>query len=473
MTLERHRDPSLTVAGGPASWWSRRRPRDATAALTVVLFAALLIPSPLIFAPLGAAGTPANVIALGLLLWWALATIGTRQRPTRREQPLHAAFVVILAVVMASIVTLVARPLAPQELTGAIRGVLFLGSIGGVALVAADGVISVARVHTLIRRLVHGVAIVSILGIIEFASGFNPAQALSIPGLSRNLVLPDQQRLLFLRVQSTALHPIELGSVLGLTLPLAIHLAMTGRTRRRRVIAGIEVALIGIVLPMTLSRTGIIAAMIGMTVLALDWSWRRRIGVVVGAVALLGAIRIAIPGLVAGLIDIFVNVGNDESTTGRTSRYDTAGAYILEHPWFGRGYNTLQPATGQIFDNQYLYVATEIGVVGLVVVLGLFLLLISLSITVRRQATDVETRSLARALTGIFLAVMVIFGTADMMSFSMAMLIILLLAGCTGALWRLTSTDARAVAPNDDPDSFVQARVRSQSARPRRIPDSS
>lgn len=473
MTLERHGGTSLMTAERPVPWMARRRPRDATAALTVAMFAALLIPSPLIFAPLGAAGTPANVIALGLLLWWGLATIGTRLRPARRTQPLHVAFVLILAVVMASVITLVGRPLGPQELTGAIRGVLFLGSLGGVALVAADGVDSVARIHALIRRLVHGVAIVSILGVIEFATGFNPAQALSIPGLSRNLVLPDQQRLLFLRVQSTALHPIELGSVLGITLPLAVHLAMTGGTRRRRVIAGIEVALIGIVLPMTLSRTGIIAAAIGMTVLALDWSWRRRIGVVVGAMALVGAIRAVIPGLVAGLIDIFVNVGNDESTTGRTSRYDTAGAYILEHPWFGRGYNTLQPATGQIFDNQYLYVATEIGVVGLVVVLGFFLLLISLSVTVRRRAPDVETRSLARALTGIFIAVMVIFATADMMSFSMAMLIVLLLAGCTGALWRLTGADVASATPNGEPGPIPQARVRSQSAKPRRIPDSS
>jgi hypothetical protein len=48
-------------------------PRDAATVLGVYVAALLLVPSRLIFKPLGAAGTPATLIGLGALLWWANA----------------------------------------------------------------------------------------------------------------------------------------------------------------------------------------------------------------------------------------------------------------------------------------------------------------------------------------------------------------------------------------------------------------
>src|SRR6185436_1178593 len=98
----------------------------------------------------------------------------------------------------------------------------------------------------------------------------NAGQMLAIPGLARNLELPDQGRLLFLRVQSTALHPIELGTLLGLILPLALQLALSAPAGRR-LRAWVPVALIATVLPMTLSRTGVIVAAIGIVTVA--WHW--------------------------------------------------------------------------------------------------------------------------------------------------------------------------------------------------------
>ena len=73
-----------------------------------------------------------------------------------------------------------------------------------------------------------------------------------------------------------------------------------------------------------------------------------------------------IPGLVGSLFALFTKFGQDTSTTVRQERYEIAGHYFLQHPWFGRGYNTLYPATQQVFDNAYLYVATEQGAFGLV-----------------------------------------------------------------------------------------------------------
>lgn len=435
--------PTSSITEPDARWprrlrsWHEPRPLDVVGVLTVLLALVLLVPSPLILRPLGAVGTPANLVSLVLLVWWVLAKLGTGLGVARGRQPLRPALFVVLVSLCASLVGLAGRASVPAERTGAMRGLLTFAALAGIALIAADGISTVDRAIVLLRRLVAGVAVVAAIGIVEFATGFNAGQSLAVPGLARNLELPDQGRLLFLRVQSTALHPIELGTLLGLTLPIALQLALTappgGRLR-----SWVPVVLIAAVLPMTLSRTGVIVAAVGLLAVAARWSWRRRIGGLLVLAAFVAAFKVVLPAMIDGLLTIFVTVGEDESTTGRTGRYDVAARYVLEHPWTGRGLSTLHPATGQIFDNQYLYAATETGVVGVLALLVLFATAIGLARTVRRQAPDGRVAALAQALTGAGVAMVVAYATADMASFAMVMTVYFLLIGVTAALWRLT-----------------------------------
>ena len=52
----------------------------ASALLTCYLVLLFVVPAGLVFAPLGAAGTPATVFGIVLLLWWVSATLAG-QRP--------------------------------------------------------------------------------------------------------------------------------------------------------------------------------------------------------------------------------------------------------------------------------------------------------------------------------------------------------------------------------------------------------
>lgn len=427
-------------------WWSDRRPLDAVAILTLLLGLVLFIPSPLIVRPLGAVGTPANLCGLGLLVWWGLAKVGSGHGVDRGRQPLRIALFVVLVSLAASLIGFAQRYTIGAEKTGAVRGLLGFAALAGIALFAADGIRDVERVRVLLRRIVAGVSIVAGIGIVEFVTGFNPGQAMAVPGLVRNLELADQGRLLFLRVQSTALHPIELGAVLGLTLPLAVELAIWSEGRRR-ILAWVQVALIGAVLPMSLSRTGVIAATIGLVVVAWHWDGRRKL-LALGALAgFVGALRLVLPAMIDGLVTIFVTVGEDESTTGRTGDYEVAATLFLERPWVGRGLSTLHPATGHIFDNQYLYTATETGLVGVVAILALFLTVLAMTRVVHHRAPDPDIRGVAQALTGLTAAMAVVYATADMASFAIAMTLFFLLAGVTGALWRLTAAEPPRGSP--------------------------
>jgi O-antigen ligase len=426
--------------GGRTAPWSERHPFDAVAVLSALLLLVLLIPSPLIVRPLGAVGTPANTFCLGLLIWWGLAKVGAGHGVARGRQPLRVALFLVLVSLCVSLVGFAGRYTVPAEKTAAVRGLLGFAALAGVALFAADGITTMDRVLVLLRRLVAGVAVVAGLGIVEYTTGFNPAQAMVIPGLARNLELPDQGRLLFLRVQSTALHPIELGTLLGLTLPLAVQLAFTA-PRGKRARAWIPVALIATVLPMTLSRTGVIVAFIGIATIAWRWSWQRKVGAVALLAAFVMVFRLVLPAMIDGLVTIFVTVNEDGSTTGRTGRYELAARYWLEHPWTGRGLSTLYPATGQVFDNQYLYAATETGVLGVVALFVLFATMVSMGAAVRRGSTDERTRAIAQSMIGAALAMAVAFATADMASFAMVMTVFFLLAGVNAAMWRLTPPD--------------------------------
>ncbi len=213
-----------------------------------------------------------------------------------------------------------------------------------------------------------------------------------------------------------------------------------------------EVGLIGAVLPMALTRTGVVAAVVTLMAISADWSWRRRGRVVVVILLFVGALRVAIPGLIGTLTALFTKINEDDSTTARVGRYQIAGHYFWQHPWFGRGFNTLYPATHQVFDNWYLYTLTETGAVGLAVMFIFFFIVICTARGARLRATDPLTHEVGQALAGIGVAMMIMFATADMMSFTMIMGVFALMVGATGAFWRLTGGASSGLVPQTGPD---------------------
>jgi polysaccharide biosynthesis protein PslJ len=416
----------------------QRHPIDAVTALTAFLFLSYCIPSPLIVGALGGAGTPGNLIGVVFLIWWAAAKMASGLGVDRGRQPVRVALLCFSVPVLTSIVVMFMRTTIPKEVTGAERGLLYYAALIGIALLAADGITSLERVHVLMRRVVHFATFVAVVAIVQFLTGYNPAGRLRIPGLARNLVIENQARSRFLRVQSTTLHPIELGALMGIALPIALTYAFLTEGKWPKRIVWAEVLLIGAVLPMALSRTGAVVALVGMIAIAMDWSWKRRGRVFAAAIALLAVMRLLIPGLIGTMIALFTDITQDNSTVARLHRYQIAGHYFLQHPWFGRGLNTLYPVSQQIFDNAYLYLAVEEGVFGIVgMALFLFILLFTAR-GARLRSTDPMTRALSQALAGVVVAMGLAWATADLTTFTILIGTFFLIAGVIGAMWRLT-----------------------------------
>jgi O-antigen ligase len=439
----------------PAPQRTGRPPIDAVSLLTLYLAALFFIPSRLVFQPLGGKGTPALVVGLAALVFWASSKLAPGSSSARMMQPVKIALGIYVAACLISYALAMAHPLAGIEKRGADRAVLLTASLAGVLLFALDGIQSRKRLDTLLRRLIIFACVCAFIGLLQFAFAFDLARYMNIPGLSVSGDLSFfGSRSSFRRVAGTARHPIEFGCALAMVLPFAIHFAMVAKEKRRLWWAACGLIVLGIA--MSLSRSGILGMFVVVVMLFPTWSPRvQRVALVLGAFYAVG-LRLAIPGLVGSIRDLFTNAGNDSSVVARTSDYERIGGLLEGHTIFGRGLGTFLPETYFILDNQYLTTTLELGLFGLGALLLLLLVGIFCARGARRRSTDPETRSLAQAFAAAGLVPLTTFATFDAMSFPMVAGLTFLFLGCSGALWRLTREhEAPAPARVARPDEKV------------------
>lgn len=434
--------------------------------LVVYAFLLLCIPSRLVVGPLSSAGTLASLWGMGGLLWWVCARLGGQLRGVGSRVTI-ALGLFVLAVLSSYITGMASGWYAPPDVRGATdtvydllpptveqirvkmingadRGLLALAGWVGVALVASDGLRSRKELQRVIVWLVRFAAVVAAVGILQFFTAIDVTQIIVIPGLS---VSGDfgvvESRSVLRRVSATAIHPIELGVVLGAVVPLAFHRSLHSG---RKLSAWMPTVLLCLAVAMTVSRSGIIVAGVALVVLFLGWppAWRWR-ALVIAPVAIVG-LRLLVPGLVGTIRYMFLNVLNDPSTQGRTADYDIAMRLYADQPVFGRGLFTFIPQYYRILDNQLLLSLLELGAIGLTALIGLFATGILSSWAARRQSTSAEERHLALAMAGAILGLLLAFATFDALSFPMAAGMAFLVIGLSGAAHRLSVKTGRHAA---------------------------
>lgn len=427
---------------------SEYRKTDVVAFLTFYLFFVMAIPSALVFAPLGGAGSPSTIIGFGFFGWYILNWLHPSSSISRDRQPMRRAGIFFLCAVLASYVSATAHMLPTLEQNGADRGIILACSWLGILLWAADGIDSLERLRTLIRRLVLGATAMAVLGIVQFFTGLNAAKYIIIPGLTQQQPYTDiSARDGFNRPSATAIHPIEFGFVLALILPLAIHQARYAPpgSRLRR---WLQVAAISSTLPMTVSRSAVLGLAVSMIIILPTWTRReRRLAYLVMIFSVL-ALRTVIPGLIGTLRNLFFALGSgtDSSAQSRTIAFQHAASLISAHPLFGQGFGTFLPNILFYTDDQYLNSCIEIGAVGLLALLGIFATGWFLARSARRATADTEVRHLAQCLAASTAVIAVGYATFDALYFPMAAALTFLMLGCVAAAWRLV----RAEAPVSD-----------------------
>jgi polysaccharide biosynthesis protein PslJ len=439
------------AAAGRAVLWVRRvasgaSTGDAVGVLSVGAFVVFAVPTRLVVSPLGAAGGPAALYGLFLLAWWVLARTVPSLGVARVHQPVHTALCVLLGSIGLSYAWAALHPLTEEQTLGADRGVLAMLALTGFALVAADMIKSLEALERFLHRIVMMTTAVAGLAVIEFATGFEFSKVIVIPGLKANTPFTSADRSEFRRVAVTATHPIELGMVLAIVFFIALHFAFHAKANRRR--WQVCAALIAIAIPMTVSRSAILALIVGGIVLFVTWSGPRRVKALIITSVFTVIMRLAIPGLVGTLSSLFVNISGDDSVKGRTDDYAIVGNYLASSPWLGSGFGTFIPKDFFFLDNQYLGSLIETGWIGFFALILFFGIGWSIARRTRRMAPTPEVKALAATLSACIIATALGFGTFDGLGFPMIDGLYFIILGCTGALWRITREQTFQRAPS-------------------------
>ena len=397
----------------------------------------MAIPSALVFPPFGGAGSPSTILGVGFFVLYLLNRLHPSSAIGSMRQPLRIAGVLLFCAILTSYVSANLHELGTLEQNGVDRGLIMISGWLGILLLTADGVDRLDRLKTLLGRIVIGATAMAVLGITQFFTGLNAAKYIVIPGLIDQQPYTDiSVRGSVNRPSATAIHPIEFGFVLAVVLPIALHrarFAPPGARFRR----WLQVALIGTTLPMTVSRSAILGLVIALIVILPTWPRRDRWMALVVLVFSLFVLRTFIHGLIGTLRTLFSSIGSDSSTLSRTAAFSHAAPLISAHPLFGMGFGAFMPQILFYTDDQYLNSLIEIGAVGLVALLAVFITGWCLARRARKASADPEVRHLMQCLAASVAVIIVGFSAFDALYFPMAAGLTFLILGCVGAAWRI------------------------------------
>ena len=423
--------------------------------LRVYAVVLLVVPSNTTLPAIGAAGFPAGLLgvaAFGLYATWTL--LGSHD-PLVHRYPTRRVFTVLWASSLVSYTLFQFHARTPTESNGADRWLLFLIGLTGIALLAAEGLRTLDDILDVLRAMVVGGAVCGFVAALQFWAGFDLSVLIgqSVPGFTYDGALGGiQDRGALNRVPGTTLHPIELGAVTAVLLPIAVALAIIDRNRSttRRFV---PLLLLALCVPVSVSRSAILAIAVALVVMVCQLGATRRATALAVMPVALAAVFLTIPGLIKTLGAFFLNAGTDTSVSTRTDDYPLVESLVRRFPLFGQGGGTYLPTDMlTILDNTYLKWVVEFGLVGLVVLVVFYMgLPVMTAVVARKRARQDPAALLAVAFGAGLSAAAISAVTFDSLTFPTLACTQNLVIGLLGALWQVIAREnRRAEAFGDD-----------------------
>ena len=227
----------------------------------------------------------------------------------------------------------------------------------------------------LVRIIVGGCAVLSVFAIVEQVTGYNVfnhlagvVPLLGNPDIPYSLLHPTGR----LRVYTSAEHPIALGAMFVMVVPLAIYVARTASQRRWWLAASL--LLLGAIA--TISRTAVVMLIVAAVVfLVFRPAEVKRVWPAI--IPLLLAAHFALPGTLGSLKEAFLpsggliaqqQEGGSTKGSGRIADIRPSLSEFAQRPVLGEGLGTrvVDTATpnARILDDQWLSTLLETGAVG-------------------------------------------------------------------------------------------------------------
>lgn len=425
---------------------------DAASALSVHLVLLLVVPSNLTLAGMGAYGRPSLLWGLLLLLWWLLWRLQEREAvPDRPTQPVRVAFLCLVVVVQVSFAAALLRGQPFDQISPAISAVVRLASWAGVLLVAIDGLQTRGQIVRLVRRLAIIGGALATLGLAQFATGQSfLAWVSALPGVQFDADDTVSARGTFSRSAGTAIHPLEYVTVLTGILPLAIVCAVSrgfsGRASRVGAIWWAPSGLITLACLVSVSRSAIVGLAVAFLASLPAMPRRFRWIALISGVLAAGLVSVAVPGMFSTVVGLFVGASDDPSTQSRTNALARLPEFMSSSPLLGAGFGTFLPRY-YIFDNQWVMLLVEIGLLGTSAFAGLLITAMWGAHQASRILSAPEDIMLSRAVAASVIALATAYSLFDALAFPMSAGLLFLVVGFCGAIRGMAVRGARPLAP--------------------------
>ncbi|MEQ8841237.1 MAG: O-antigen ligase family protein [Acidimicrobiales bacterium] len=432
---------SPQVTAPPRRWWHF----DVLTIVTIWMGLLFLIPQQWVLPGAGSIARPSIVVGLGACLLYTVSRFVPAMVP-RGRNPVAVGLWSYGVVVFMSHMLSFNRDLENHEVTAGQREVVMTASMIGIALLISASIENREDLEKILRRMVFFGAVVATTALLQFYFAWDLVAEIRFPGLnlSGGELARSRARSGFDRATGTTAHAIELGILMAMILPVALHYALHEPNRKRARFYWAAVFLIGATLPATVSRSAILAIFISLGILVSVWSRRQLIhGAVVGFVGLC-VIYVSSPTLLGSVLSLFRGLDEDTSITARTDDYEIAFDYIAERPFFGRGAGTWGSDTYLLLDNQMLLSLLEIGWIGVLVLSFMFLLGVVVARNIRNLARDDTTKHLGQVLFGSILAGFVSNFFVNGLYYQIYVGTSFVLIGAAGALHRMMNVQMPA-----------------------------
>ncbi len=436
-------EPSLI---GESTYASRRRHTriDTAAWLGLMLILLYVLPGQLIVPNMTYAGRPALLLCLMLCFWWLMTRLNPRLAMTG-PQPVRWAVFAYFTTMLISYLAGLIRGLTGIESNAQNFAMLAALQFCGVILMTADGIANWERLQLVLKVYAVSAAFMAMVAMIQAFLKFDIAAYLTLPGLEfkggvRGFERRGPGAETLFRVGGTATHYIEFSVVMAMAAPFALHLARFTEEKWQRRGFAVIAMLCAAAIPVSISRTGILALVLAALVMFRLWNWRVRYNLMVMGGGLIAVIAVAKPGVLGTLRSLFFAGSEDPSVQGRLLDYSFVAHWFAQRPLVGRGPRTLVPELygGIVLDNQWLYTLVTEGVVGVGALAALHITGITLAAIAMRRSTRDEDRHLCGALISSQVIAIAVAATFDSMYYTSYTSTLALLLGLCGAVWRFT-----------------------------------
>ena len=193
--------------------------------LSFCLVGVFIFPADMVLDPIGAVGYVAMLVAIVLFgIWAATAAFGMHD-PSLRRSPARLGLAIFWLVSLAAYITPSPLYATPVTRAAADRWLLTLIGVSGIVLVMGESLRSMGQVARAVRALSVGATICALVAIYQFITITDPMEIVraAMIGWSENGGnTAFQARSPFMRVSGSTFHPIELGVVSAMILPLSV-----------------------------------------------------------------------------------------------------------------------------------------------------------------------------------------------------------------------------------------------------------